>query len=191
MKKEPLNLRRLRRVEYERFVKLGMFEDQPLELLGGRLMVAEPQGPRHATAVGMAEDALRAVLPSGWLVRSQAPVALDSESEPEPDVAVVQGGRADYRDAHPTRLTIAIEVAEASLVLDRAHKGSLYARAQVPDYWIVNLLDGVVEVYRNPVPVEPAPYGWAYRSVERLAPPAAVAPLALPAARIAVAALLP
>ena len=84
-----------------------------------------------------------------------------------------------------------VEVAESSLDFDRTRKGSLYARAAVPDYWVVNLVDGVVEVYRDPEPDTSAAFGWRYRSVARLAPPATVAPLAFGAERIAVADLLP
>ncbi len=162
-----------------------------MELIGGQLVVAEPQGSHHATAVGAADDALRAVLPSGWIVRAQMPVALDDESAPEPDLAVVPGARADYRAAHPARPVLALEVADASLDFDRRHKGSLYARAGVQDYWIVNLIARVLEVYRDPVPDPSAPCGWRYRSVTTLAPPAVAGLLALPSARVAVADLLP
>ena len=119
------------------------------------------------------------------------PVALDDESAPEPDLAVVPGTRADYRESHPARPALAVEVADSSLDFDREHKGGLYARGGVQDYWIVNLIDRVLEVYRDPGPDPATSYGWRYRSVERLAPPAAVAPLALPSMRIAVAELLP
>ena len=97
----PLTLRRWRRVEYDRLVDLGTFDDDPIELLGGHLVVAEPKGPYHTSAVGAAEYAVRAALPPGWIVRTQAPVALDDESEPEPDLAVVPGRPGDYRDAIP------------------------------------------------------------------------------------------
>ena len=190
MKQTPLALRRWKRVEYERLVDLGVFEGDPVELIGGQLIVAEPQGSRHMTAVGLADDALRAVLPRGWIVRTQGPVALDDESAPEPDVAVVAGVRTDYQNAHPARPALVIEVADSSLAFDREHKGSLYARGGVQDYWIVNLRDRVLEVHRDPGADASAPYGWRYRSVQTLAPPSMVAPLALPAARIAVAGLL-
>jgi Uma2 family endonuclease len=186
-----LTLRRWKRVEYEKLVDLGLFHGDPVELIGGQLVVAEPQGSYHATAVGAADDALRAILPPGWIVRAQMPVALDEDSEPEPDLAVVPGVRSDYRGSHPARPVLALEVAESSLDFDREHKGSLYARAGVADYWIVNLLDRVLEVYRDPAPDPSAPYGWRYRSVEALTPPAVVSPLALPSARITVADLLP
>ena len=85
-------------------------EDERIELLGGELVCREPQGsPRH-TAVGLTEDALRAAFGAGWLVRSQGPIALDDESEPEPDVCVVPGSRRDYRREHPGRPALIVEV---------------------------------------------------------------------------------
>jgi Uma2 family endonuclease len=191
MKQAPFTLRRWRRVEYDRLVSLGAFDNDAIELIGGQLIVSEPKGSEHATAVGMAEDALRAALPAGFIVRGQDPVALDEESAPEPDLAIVRGSRADYRHAHPARPVLIIEVAESSLRFDRVTKGSLYARAGIEDYWIVNLIDRVVEVYRNPGADVTAPWGWRYMSVERLTPPDAVTPLGVPAASISVAALLP
>lgn len=191
MKQAPLTLKRWRRVEYERLVDLGAFEHDPVELIGSQLIVAEPKGSEHATAVDMAYDTLRSAIPAGWIVRGQNPLALDDESAPEPDIAVVRGSRADYRHAHPARPALIIEVAESSLGFDRVAKGSLYARAGIVDYWIVNLIDRVVEVYRNPDADVTAPYGWRYMSVERFAVPVSVAPLSVPAAPIPVAALLP
>lgn len=187
----PLTLRRWRRAEYDRLVSLGVFQGEPLELIGGQLVVAEPQGAYHASAITRADYALRAILPPGWIVRLQAPVSLDEESEPEPDVAVVPGWPGDYRDSHPTHVALLVEVAESSLELDRGRKGSLYARAGVADYWIINLLDGIVEVYRGPAADASAAFRHAYRSVARLAPPAIVSPLAFADERIAVADLLP
>ena len=191
MKQAPFTSKRWQRVEYQRLVDVGVFEAEPLELIGGQLIVAEPQHSPHATAVGMAQDALGAAIPAGWIVRIQAPLALDDESAPEPDVAVVRGSRADYRHAHPARAALIIEVAESSLPFDRVQKGSLYARAGIADYWIVNLEDQVVEVYRNPGADLTAPFGWRFTSVERFRAPATVAPLGVPAAPVPVAALLP
>jgi Uma2 family endonuclease len=187
----PLTLRRWTRVEYERLVELGVLEGEPVELIGGHLIVAEPQRPYHASAVGSADHALRAVLPPGWIVRVQAPLSLDDESAPEPDLAVVPGRPADYRQTHPARPVLVVEVSESSLELDRGPKGSLYARAGIADYWIVNLVGRVLEVHRDPVPDAGAPYGWRYRAVMALAPPAAVTLLAFPDCRIAVGDVLP
>ena len=187
----PLTPRRWQRVEYERLVELGMFRGEPLELIDGRLVVAEPQGSVHAAAITKADYALRAALPDGWIVRLQSPLSLDDESEPEPDLAVVAGRPGDYRRAHPARPVLVVEVAESSLDYDRVSKGSLYARAGLGDYWIVNLPESAVEVYREPEIDGSAPFGWRYGSARRLRPPAAVAPLAFGDRRVAVADLLP
>jgi Uma2 family endonuclease len=187
----PLTVRRWRRIEYDRLVDLGVLQGEPLELIGGQLMVAEPQGSYHASAITRVDYALRAVLPPGWIVRLQSPVSLDDESEPEPDLVVVPGRPGDYRESHPARPVLVVEVAESSLEFDRTSKGSLYARAGVPDYWIVNLVEGVVEVYRDPAPNASAAFGWGYGSSARLAAPATVVPLAWSGVRLAVGELLP
>ncbi len=191
MAQAPLTARRWTREEYDRLVGRGVFDGEPLELIGGQLIVAEPKGTYHVASVGMVGSALRAALPPGWIVRDQSPVALDDESEPEPDVAVVPGSYADYLTEHPQRPVLVVEVADSSLHFDRRHKGSLYARGGVQDYWVVNLVDRVLEVYRDPGPDALAPYGLHYRSVERLAPPGTVTLHALAAVRVAVAHLLP
>src|SRR6266850_4923184 len=191
MTQPPLTLRRWKRAEYEQLVDLGVFQGDSIELIGGHLVVAEPQGAYHASAVTRVDYALRAVLPGGWIVRIQAPVSLDDDSEPEPDLVVVPGRPADYRHAHPQRPALTIEVSDSSLQFDRQRKSSLYARAGIDDYWIVNLIDRVLEVYRDPGPEPSAFYGWQYRSVTTLAPPAVVVPLAFASSRIAVADLLP
>ena len=184
--------RRWQRVEYERLIESGFFHPgDPVELVGGQLIVAEPQGSRHFAAVQAVEDALRRAFGPGWQVRGQGPLALDEESEPEPDVAVVPGTFRDYVARHPSRPALVVEVSESSLALDRDHKGSLYARAGLADYWIVNLLDQTLEVHRDPGPDPTASVGWRYRSVEVLRGEASAAPLALPGAAIRVRDVLP
>ena len=183
--------RRWRRVEYDQLVELGIFTGERLELLDGLLVVREPQGGPHAAMVGQVGDVLRVAFGPEWHVRLQAPVALDDESEPEPDVAVVPGVFRDYVGGHPSAPVLVVEVAESSLRLDRRMKSGLYARARLREYWIVNLVDRVLEVYRDPQPTADAPYWAVYVSVEVLRPPATVTPLAAPHARIAVADLLP
>ena len=83
------------------------------------------------------------------------------------------------------------EISDTTLSYDRRRKGSLYARAGIADYWIVNLVDCLVEVYRDPGPDLTAPFGWRYSSVERFRPPATLTLLELPQATVPVAALLP
>lgn len=180
------------RLEYERLIEIGVFRPgEPLELLGGQLVVSEPQGSEHYAAILLVEEVLRSALGPGWLVRTQGPIALDDESEPEPDITVVPGRARDYRRAHPGRPVLVVEVAESSLAHDRAYKGGLYARARVEDYWIVNLIDRVLEVYRQPGPDPAAPFGWSYVSKEVLRTESSIAPLAAAGSRIVVGDLLP
>ena len=191
MAQTPLTLKRWQRAEFERLVVLGAFHGEPIELIGGQLVIAEPQGAYHASAINAVDYALRAILPSGWIVRVQLPASLDDESEPEPDLAVVSGRPGDYRFAHPSRPVLVIEVSESSVAFDREQKGSLYARAGIADYWLVNLVERTLEIYREPEPYAHAPYGWRYRVATVLPPPALAAPLAFEDRAIAVADLLP
>jgi Uma2 family endonuclease len=183
--------RRWRRAEYERLVELGMFQGERLELLEGVLVVREPQGSVHATIVTAIGDVLRPAFGVGWHVRLQLPLALDEHSEPEPDVAVVAGAIRDYLEAHPRMAALVVEVADSSLRLDRRFKAAIYARAGLPEYWIADLAQRALEVHRDPGPPAEGAEDPTYRSLEILRPPAVVTPLAAPAARIAVADLLP
>ena len=184
--------RRFTRAEYERLIDLGLFQPgEAIELIGGELMVAEPQGAAHYTAIRKTAKALEAAFGPGWEVRTEGPIGLDDDSEPEPDVAVVPGSPDDYGRAHPSRPVLTVEVAEASLAADRQRKGSLYARAGLADYWVLNLVDRVLEVYREPVTDSVAPFGWRYARSEVLDIAARVTPLAAPASSVAVSQLLP
>ncbi|MGH7391364.1 MAG: Uma2 family endonuclease [Candidatus Rokuibacteriota bacterium] len=183
--------RRWTRVEYDRLVEAEILgpEDR-IELLGGELVVKEPQHGSHSAAILLVMRALARTFGSGWTVRPQLPVALDDESEPEPDVSVVRGEPRDYPD-HPSHAALVVEVAFSRLGFDRERKGSLYARAGIADYWIVNLPDRCLEVYREPVPDTEARSGWRYGQVTTIAADGAASPLAVPGASVPVADLLP
>ena len=188
----PMPTKRWTRLQYDRLIECGVFQPgDRIELIGGELIVREPLRTPHSTAIELALDALRAAFGSGWRVRVQLPVALDEESEPEPDIAVVPGSPRDYLPSHPSNPVLILEAAESSLALDREIKGSLYARAQIVDYWIVNLVDHLLEIYRDPVAASASPYGWRYASVTTLRGADVVTPLAAPRSRVAVADLLP
>jgi len=192
MKTPPLPLWRMTRARYDRLVDVGIFgpEDR-VELLDGLLVAREPQGERHAAVVGLVRAALERVFGRRYHIREEKPVALDERSEPEPDIVVVPGGLRDYLTAHPSRPVLIVEVAETSLGLDRLRKGGLYARAGIAEYWVVNLVDEALEVYRDPVRAPSGHGGWKYDSVGLLRRNAVVTPLAAPRARIRVASLLP
>jgi len=186
----PAAIRRWTRVEYERLVELGVFQpDERLELLDGQLVLREPQGTDHSAGIRRVLNALRTSLGNAWQIDSQLPIALDDDSEPEPDVSVVPPGV--YRDAHPSHPVLIVEVAKSSYRIDRCYKASLYARAGVPEYWIVDLPHETVEIHRAPEPSIAALYGWHYSRVDSLRAPAVVVPLIESARPIPVADLLP
>jgi Uma2 family endonuclease len=181
---------RMPRAVYDRMIESGIVgADDPIELLAGRLIVAEPKHSPHETAVHVVADALRAAFGQGWHVRIGAPIVLGDFSEPEPDVSVVRGSFRDYRDAHPTQAALIVEVAQTSLRLDRRIKASIYAAGGIAEYWIVNLVAGVFEVHREPVSATRR--RWEYRSISTLAREAYVRPLAAPDSAIRVEDLLP
>lgn len=188
---EAVRTRRWTRVEYDRLIDAEFLgpEDR-VELLGGELVVKEPQHRPHATAILLVVRALERAFGSGWTVQPQLPVALDDESEPEPDVSVVRGEPRDYLD-HPSHAALVVEVAFSRLGFVRERKGSLYARAGIADYWILNLPDRTLEIYRSPVPDARARFGWCYGQVTTTGADGAVSPLAVPTASVPVADLLP
>jgi Uma2 family endonuclease len=141
-------LRPLKRSEYARLVGLGCFKDEKMELLGGVLVAMSPAGAGHAHAVTRLAALLGRGVGDRAIVRPQVPLGATGDSEPEPDIAVVPN--QDYSHEHPTRALLVVEVADLSLSKDRTVKAKLYARARVPEYWIVNLNDRTVEVHRDP-----------------------------------------
>jgi Uma2 family endonuclease len=180
------------RRQYERMVDHGVLdEDDPIELVGGLLLVKEPQSSPHRTAVLLAAKALERAFGEGWFVQTQSPIALSSRSEPEPDVCVVRGSPRDFARAHPANPALVVEVAQSALRLARGRKAVIYARARIADYWIVNLVDRVLEVHREPARPGPARRSWGYASVKALGADALIAPLAARPATIRVADLLP
>lgn len=185
MKANAIETRRWTREEYDKMIAAGVFSPgERVELVDGEILQMAPQGSLHATAVRLAEDALRKAFGHGFDVRTQLPLALSPDSEPEPDVAVVTGSARDYSKAHPATAVLVVEVAEATLEFDRLRKGSVYARGDIPEYWIVNLIDRCLEIYRDP-------RQGSYRSRTRLLAGETVSPLAAAHSRVAVADFLP
>jgi Uma2 family endonuclease len=183
--------RRWSKAEYYRLGELGFFHGQRVELLEGRIMVLSPQNPPHASTVLQVAALLGNLFGAGYHVRPQVPLDLGQTTEPEPDVAVVAGTLQQFLTAHPTSAALIVEVSDTNVSYDRKRKGSLYARAGVADYWIVNLVRRRLEVYRAPVPDANEVYGHRYSARTDLTPPAVVSPLALPQASVPVADLLP
>jgi Uma2 family endonuclease len=185
-------VRRWTRHEYGQLMDHNLLdEDDPIELLDGLLLVKEPQHSPHRTAVILVAKALERAFGEGWFVQTQSPIVLDDRSEPEPDVCVVRGSPRDYVDAHPRHPILVVEVAQSGLRLARGRKAAAYARAHIADYWIVNLVDRVVEVRREPARPGPQRRAWGYAATEALGPDATVTPLAATGPGVRVADLLP
>ena len=151
MSTSAIHLHRWSRLEYDRMIASGVFHPEArLELVDGEIFHMTPQGSLHDTAIQLVADALRAVFHENYAIRIQLPLALDDHSEPEPDIAVVTGTARDYKNAHPKTAILIVEIADASLSFDLENKRRLYARAGIPEYWIVNLIDQRVEVFKQP-----------------------------------------
>jgi Uma2 family endonuclease len=156
------------------------------ELIEGIIYDKAAQSSLHATGYRLVHEALRPIFltESGYDIRGQLPLALGEDSEPEPDLVVVRGSIRDFRDSHPTTAVLVVEVADSSLLHDRKKKIPLYARAGIPEYWILNLVRRTLEVYREPLDA-------AYLSRAILRAGDTVSLLARPEIRMMVGDLLP
>jgi Uma2 family endonuclease len=145
--------------QFQQMVQKGILsEDDRIELLAGHMVPQMPPNPPHSSAVDCAYLAIARQLPASWWARNQQPIVL-SDSQPQPDVAVVRGDRTTYRTRHPgpADFGFVVEVSDSTLDVDRDWKGEVYARANLPIYWIINLVDQQVEVYTDPRPTDPVP----------------------------------
>lgn len=142
--------------QYHQMIASGTIgEDDPVELLEGWLVTKMSKNEAHIYSTEESAELLRDVLPQSYFVRRQDPITTD-DSEPEPDVAVIKGSRHDFKKKKPTPSDVAlvVEVANATLKRDRTVKQRIYASANIPVYWILNLVDRVLEHYTNPLPNE-------------------------------------
>lgn len=143
---------RLSVAQYHEMIRTGILtDDDPVELLEGCLVFKMPKNPAHRVATTLIRQALEKVVPTGWYVESQEPITLE-DSEPEPDVVILKGEPRDYQERHPgpDEVALVVEVSDTTLARDQGIKKQLYARAGILVYWIVNLVDRQVEVFRNP-----------------------------------------
>lgn len=167
------------REAYEQMTRMGLFEGKRVELIDGEVIEMPPSTPEHFETGDILDEILQAYFGQGYWARFQGDLAL-GESQPVPDIAVVQGDKRDYKGRYPDRALLVVEVAHTSLYYDRTDKLSLYAKAGVPEYWIVNLQEGQLEVYREPTPREDMPFGYGYAQTTILRAGDTVHPLAKP-----------
>jgi Uma2 family endonuclease len=143
---------RLSLEQYHKMIRAGILtENDPVEFLEGWLIHKMPKNSPHSISTKLARQSLERALPAGWYVETQEPITLQ-DSEPEPDVVVIRGSIRDYIDRHPSAQEVAfvVEVASSTLERDRRMKRRIYARAGIPVYWLVNLVENCVEVYTAP-----------------------------------------
>lgn len=140
-------IRPLTRVEYDALIQLGLLEGEHIELLQGAMVVMSAQSPRHAAVIRRLHKLLAHRLGDRADVQSRLPLAFDDYSELVPDLAVVVAEVPE--DDHPSHAFLVIEVADVSLAKDRSIKATIYAANGIPEYWIVNLEDSVVEIHKD------------------------------------------
>ncbi|MBK9949725.1 MAG: Uma2 family endonuclease [Nitrospira sp.] len=178
------------RRDYDRMAEVGIFGPADhVQLIEGDIVTTTPQNSPHASTIGKTQRVLERLFGATVWVRVQMPLVIDPDSEPEPDLVVGPRTSEDYRNAHPSSALLVVEVSNTTLSLDRNHKHAIYARADIQEYWIVNLADRCVEVYRAPVTSTGQPT--SYRSPQKLSLSNNLTPLAVPGSTVIVADLLP
>ncbi len=169
--------------EFHLLGELGLFEGRQAMLVDGTILEEGPRNPPHAIAVELATDVFRAIFGRGWRMRSQLPILLGQTTDPQPDFAFLRGSARDTGE-HPTTAELIVEISDAYLKYDTTEKADHYADAGIPEYWVLDLNNRQLLVFRDP-----SADGYA----TQLTVPAdgTVSPLAAPDATIRIADLLP
>jgi Uma2 family endonuclease len=174
--------------DYHRMSELGILDpNERTELIDGQITLMVAKGNPHILTVRLLTRTMETSLSDRpILVSIQEPIQLNNSSEPEPDLAIVKGDMFDYADRHPqpTEIHLIIEVADSTLKYDCQVKDKHYAKANIPDYWVVDLKNRQVHVFRNPTPT-------GYASQLILAESQTVSPLAFPDVIIPIGSILP
>jgi Uma2 family endonuclease len=137
---------------YQRMIETGILDaNDHVELLEGYVVLKMPRNPGHDGSLDLFRFAVERLIPPGWWLRMQQAVTLP-DSQPEPDFAIVRGSARSFISRHPTAADfgIIVEIADSTLLRDRQDKARIYARAGIPVYWIVNLVDRRIEVHTQP-----------------------------------------
>src|SRR5437867_2225249 len=176
---------------FEQLRHSGWVEGRKLILIDGEILEMAFPGPLHDTALELCDRWLRSAFPaSQYCVRGQMGLFFGINTDPVPDLAVVAGTPRTLGQTPRTALLV-IEIADTSVGFDTKEKASLYAAAGIQDYWVINLVDLRLHVFRTPQPDTTRKYGHWYGHVQGLSPTDSVAPLAAPNSSVLVADLLP
>ncbi len=177
--------------QYRTLGETGWFNGVKTMLIHGVVYTMVMPKPPHDVALGLTDDWLRTIFTTGYHVRIQMGFDIGTENNPGPDIAVVPGSRRDYTTATATTAVLIVEVADSSVDVDTTTKAELYATAGVPDYWVIDLDNRKLIVFRDPTPLPAGLGATAYRDRQVLGPNESVSPLHAPNASIRVADLLP
>lgn len=183
----PFTLRLWTVEEYHQMAEAGIFHPKErVELIAGQIIRMSAKGTAHSSAVGRIYKLLENCLGQQTWIRTEQPIVLDDFSEPEPDVAVVRLDPLDYADHHPTpsEVYLIIEVADSSLKYDHETKAKVYAKSGIADYWVLDVIDRKLHVFREPTQE-------GYQSEVIFSEGASVSPLQFPDVVIALQDMLP
>lgn len=187
------DIRRLDLEEYHRLIEIGFFEeDERVELIEGVLHRMSPRGPHHGGSLKSLLQAFISTLGGQVTFSVQDPITIPSaDSEPEPDLVLATPRKGGYFDRHPLpeEVLLVVEIADSSLAEDRGIKLRVYAAAGIEEYWVVNLVDDQVEVYREPATLADGTATYRRQTVHRAGD--TISPRHFPDCKIEVAPLLP
>jgi Uma2 family endonuclease len=163
-------IRSLTSADYYQMMESGIIrEGEKVELILGQIFTMAAKGTRHTLSTRKLFKQLLALIGDRADVQSQDPITLPNNSEPEPDIVIARLRLDDYANSHPSPadIILVIEVADSSIKFDRDTKAPLYAAAGISEYWIVNLIDNHLEIYRQPE-------GSIYTSIQIVTPPRSI-----------------
>ena len=185
---EPNTLKYWTANEYRQMSELGILDaNDRTELIEGQILVMAAKGTPHVLGLRLLAVALDTLLENQpFFVSTQDPIQLNDFSEPEPDLAIVRGTALDYADRHPDSndLALVVEVADSTLKYDCEVKDKLYAQSGIEDYWVLDVKNRKLHIFRNPTPK-------GYTSHLILTPPNSIAPLAFPDRSVSLIDILP
>ncbi|MBP3956656.1 Uma2 family endonuclease [Gemmata sp. G18] len=176
--------------EFHRLCRLGLFTGRRPILLDGVILEQGPMDAPHANGVERTDTAVRLAFGTGWRFRIQLPLVLNLHTDPVPDVAIIAGVLTGNLD-HPTTAALVIEVSDTTFDTDTTEKAELYATAGIRDYWVLDVANRQLHVFRAPQPLPTKLSATVYRAHTVLGPNDTISPLAAPNATIRVADLLP
>jgi Uma2 family endonuclease len=173
--------------EYHHMSELGILDaSERTELITGKIVLMTAKGTPHVLTLRLLASSLEKFLDESVLVSTQEPIKLDDFSEPEPDLAIVKGTMFDYAERHPSPedVYLVVEVADSTLKKDCEVKDKLYARSNIPDYWVIDVKNRQVHIFRTPTPT-------GYASHLILSESQTISPLAFPSILVSISSILP